>query len=127
MHHELRESMKVLDVKSSVEAALAEIDSPHYARPKVLSKNGPCCVAGDMREYMKSKNIKQVHCAPMHPQTQGKLERYHRTLKNIVKLEHYYNLLDLEEAIDAFVEHYNNQRYHESLKNCIPADVMSAK
>ena len=73
---------------------------------------------------MKSKNIKQVHGAPMHPQTQGKIERCHRSLKNIVKLEHYYNFMDLEKAIDAFVEHYNNHRYHESLQNCTPADVI---
>ena len=124
IHHELCESMKVPDVKRSVEAALGKVDLPHYARPKILSDNGPCYVAGEMREYMKSKNIKQVHGAPMHPQTQGKIERYHRSLKNVVKLEHYYNFLDLEAAIDAFVEHYNNHRYHESLQNCTPADVM---
>jgi transposase InsO family protein len=59
----------------------------------------------------------------VHPMTQGKIERYHRTMKNIVKLEHYYLPGELERAIAKFVEHYNNHRYHESLDNVTPADM----
>ncbi len=58
-----------------------------------------------------------------HPQTQGKIERYHRTLKNVVKLEHYYYPWELEAALRNFVAYYNNERYHESLDNVTPADV----
>ena len=61
--------------------------------------------------------------APNHPQTQGKIERWYRTLKNRILLENYYLPGDLEAHIDRFVEHYNHQRYHESLKNLTPADV----
>ena len=60
---------------------------------------------------------------PLHPQTQGKIERYHRTMKNIIKLEHYYSPGELEAHIAEFVDYYNNQRYHESLNNVTPADV----
>jgi putative transposase len=49
------------------------------------------------------------------PQTQGKIERWHQTMKNRVLLENYYLPGDLERQIGAFVDHYNNQRYHESL------------
>ena len=59
----------------------------------------------------------------MHPQTQGKIERYHRTMKNVVKLNHFYHPEELVEALEKFVENYNNNRYHESLKNLPPADV----
>ncbi len=59
----------------------------------------------------------------MHPQTQGKIERYHRTMKNVVKLNHFYHPEELVEALEKFVENYNNKRYHESLKNLPPADV----
>lgn len=59
----------------------------------------------------------------MHPQTQGKIERYHRTMKNVVKLENYFFPSDLIRKIEHFVEHYNNHRYHESLDNLTPADV----
>ncbi len=61
--------------------------------------------------------------APYHPQTQGKIERYHRSMKNVVKLEHYYFPGELAEAIGDFVVYYNNERYHESLDNVTPADV----
>ena len=59
----------------------------------------------------------------MHPQTQGKIERYHRTMKNVVKLNHFYHPEELIDALNDFVNHYNNDRYHESLKNLTPADV----
>lgn len=72
---------------------------------------------------MKEKGITQVHGAPNHPQTQGKIERYHRSMKNVVKLEHYYSFPDLKRAIDEYIKYYNNERYHESLDNCTPASV----
>jgi len=53
----------------------------------------------------------------LHPQTQGKIERWHQTLKNRILLENYFLPGDLEARIEAFVEHYNHQRYHESLSN----------
>ncbi len=64
-----------------------------------------------------------VHGAPLHPQTQGKIERWHQTMKNRVLLENYFLPGDLERQISAFVEHYNHRRYHESLDNLTPADV----
>jgi len=67
--------------------------------------------------------MKQVHGRPMHPQTQGKIERYHRTMKNVVKLNHFYHPEQLIEALTEFVDNYNEKRYHESLKNLTPADV----
>ena len=65
----------------------------------------------------------QVRGAPFHLQTQGKIERWHQTMKNRILLENYYLPGDLERQIGAFVGYYNNQRYHESLKNVTPADV----
>ena len=59
----------------------------------------------------------------MHPQTQGKIERYHRSMKNIVKLDPYYSPEQLKYKLTEFVAYYNNQRYHESLNNLTPADV----
>ena len=64
-----------------------------------------------------------VRGAPCHPQTQGKIERWHQTLKNRILLENYYLPGDLEAQVKAFVNHYNHQRYHESLHNLTPADV----
>ncbi len=64
-----------------------------------------------------------VRGAPLHPQTQGKIERWHQTLKNRVLLENYYLPGDLENQIGAFIEHYNHKRYHESLGNVTPVDA----
>ena len=61
--------------------------------------------------------------APYHPMTQGKIERYHRSMKNVVKLEHYYYPWELEHAVRQFVQYYNHERYHESLDNITPADM----
>ena len=60
---------------------------------------------------------------PYHPMTQGKIERWHRSMKNQVLLEHYYLPGDLERRISQFVDYYNHERYHESLDNLTPADV----
>ena len=67
--------------------------------------------------------MKHTRGAPYHPMTQGKIERYHRSMKNVVKLENYYYPWQLEKAIAAWVQHYNHERYHESLSNVTPADV----
>ena len=67
--------------------------------------------------------MKHSRGAPYHPQTQGKIERWHQTLKNRILLENYFLPGDLEAQIAAFVDHYNHQRYHESLKNVTPSDV----
>lgn len=64
-----------------------------------------------------------MHGRPNHPQTQGKIERYHRTMKNVVKLDNYFAPEELEAALEKFVYRYNNERYHESLNNLTPADV----
>ena len=67
--------------------------------------------------------MSHVRGAPYHPQTQGKIERWHQTLKNRILLENYFLPGDLEKQIESFVEHYNHRRYHESLNKLTPADV----
>ena len=67
--------------------------------------------------------IQQVHGRQNHPQTQGKIERYYRSMKNVVKLDHYYCPEELIAALEQFVHYCNYQRYYESLDNVTPADV----
>jgi putative transposase len=92
-------------------------------RPRLLSDNGSSYVAGDLAEWLDKQKITHIRGAPNHPQTQGKIERWHQTLKNRILLENYYLPGDLEAQIDDFVSHYNHRRYHESLGNLTPADV----
>ncbi len=92
-------------------------------RPRLLSDNGPCYVSKALKEYLDEEGIDHTRGKPYHPMTQGKIERYHRSMKNILLLENYYSPPELEHYIGLFVDHYNNDRYHEALNNVTPADV----
>ncbi len=92
-------------------------------KPRLLSDNGSSYIAGDLADWLDERDMRHTRGAPYHPQTQGKIERWHQTLKNRILLENYYLPGDLEAQIEAFVAHYNHQRYHESLNNLTPADV----
>jgi transposase InsO family protein len=111
------------DVKPSVSQALHFAGLAEDTPPKLLSDNGSCYISHDLRDFLKTKGIKPINGKPCHPQTQGKIERYHRTMKNVVKLNNYYTPDELRLAIADFVNYYNKERYHESLQNLTPADV----
>src|SRR3974390_2861147 len=122
--------MKTEDVTETLNLALqaSGLDQVHVAhRPRLLSDNGSSYISGDLATWLGDHNIEHVRGAPFHPQTQGKIERWHQTLKNRILLENYYLPGDLEATIAAFVEHYNHRRYHESLGNLTPADVYSGR
>jgi putative transposase len=92
-------------------------------RPRLLSDNGSAYVSKELREYLTEKDISHTRGKPYHPQTQGKIERYHRTMKNLVTLQNYYAPWELKQEISRFVRWYNTERYHESLDNLTPEDV----
>ena len=119
-------NMRAEDVTDTIELALAASGCDQATvrhKPRLLSDNGSCYISGDLAEWLEGQRMDHVRGAPLHPQTQGKIERWHQTMKNRVLLENYYLPGDLERQIGAFVEYYNNQRYHESLNNVTPADV----
>ena len=123
VHWELCKTMKAEDVERTIEQALLKAGLGKGQRPKLLSDNGACYIASELKDYLKTKGISQVHGKINHPQTQGKIERYHRSMKNVVKLDHYFCPEELNVALENFVHYYNYQRYHESLDNVTPADV----
>jgi transposase InsO family protein len=92
-------------------------------RPRLLSDNGPCYVSKAFEEYLENEGISHIRGKPYHPMTQGKIERYHRSMKNIIRLANYYVPSELEEQLRLFVSYYNHKRYHEALGNVVPADV----
>jgi transposase InsO family protein len=119
-------TMQVADVTETLDLALAACGLDQVRRghrPRLLSDNGGSYIAGDLAKWLEGKGMEHVRGAPYHPQTQGKIERWHQTLKNRILLEAYYLPGDLEAQVHAFVEHYNHRRYHESLDNLTPADV----
>ena len=119
-------TMTAQDVTATLEMALkaSGCDQAHvHHKPRLLSDNGSSYIAGDLADWLDDRKMTHVRGAPYHPQTQGKIERWHQTLKNRILLENYYLPGDLEAQVDAFVDHYNHHRYHESLDNLTPADV----
>jgi RNA-directed DNA polymerase len=122
----LGSTMCASDVTATLDQALAASGLDHVAvtqRPRLLSDNGSSYVADDLAAWLKRKDIRHVRGAPYHPQTQGKIECWHQTLKNRILLDNYYLPGDLERQVGAFVEYYNHVRYHESINNLTPADV----
>ena len=122
----LTTTMGADDVKLTLDDAIEKTGADQVVvkhRPRLLSDNGPCYLSKELKQYLKERDMEHTRGAPYHPQTQGKIERYHRSMKNVVKLENYYYPWDLEKAIRQFVDYYNHQRYHESLDNVTPADM----
>ena len=119
-------TMKADDVTATLEMALdaSGLDKAKVLhRPRLLSDNGSSYVSDDLAKWMERHDMAHVRGAPYHPMTQGKIERWHQTLKNRILLENYYLPGDLEAQIEAFVADYNHCRYHESIDNLTPADV----
>ncbi len=118
--------MSSRDVSDTLDDALRftgldEVKVKH--RPRLLSDNGPCYISGELADYLEENDMTHTHGRPYHPQTQGKIERWHRSMKNQILLHNYYLPGELEEHLQHFVSYYNHERYHESLDNLTPADV----
>jgi len=124
--YKLSPTMNAQDAEDTLKIALAkaEIDKVKvYHKPRLLSDNGPAYHSADLAQFLKERRIDHIYGAPYHPMTQGKIERWHRSMKNVIKLQNYYSPSELERAIAEWAEYYNNQRCHESLENVTPADV----
>lgn len=102
-------------------------DVPVEDRTALLSDNGAGYLSRQFGEYLRLVEIRHVVASPYHPQTNGKIERYHRSLKGDLSLLPYEMPSQLEEAIRAFVEYYNYWRYHEGLGDVAPYDVYTGK
>jgi len=96
---------------------------PIKDRTSLLSDNGSGYVSQAFGDYLGLVGIKHILASPFHPQTNGKIERYHRTIKGEINLVPHDMPSELRQAVEAFVEYYNHQRYHEALGNVTPADV----
>jgi transposase InsO family protein len=126
----LTPTMAATDVQETLEQALAKAKLDRVRvrhRPRLLSDNGPCYVSGELRRFLEAQGMEHTRGTPYHPMTQGKIERYHRSMKNLIQLQNYAFPWDLEREIGRFVDYYNHQRYHESLDNVTPADVYFGK
>ncbi|MDH3379200.1 MAG: IS3 family transposase [Gammaproteobacteria bacterium] len=118
--------MSASDVSATLDDALqftglGQVKVRH--RPRLLSDNGPCYISGELSDYLQENGMAHTRGRPYHPQTQGKIERWHRTMKNQILLNNYYLPGELREHLQRFIPYYNHERHHESLDNLTPADV----
>lgn len=125
VHWEIREAMK----ESDAELVLQRAREKHpQARPQIISDNGPQFVAKDFKEYLRLWQTSHVLTSPHYPQSNGKLERYHRTLKEqAIRPKTPLSLEDARRVVSEFVEHYNTVRLHSALGYVTPKDRLEGR
>ena len=114
----------LIEVVQEAVDATGMTDVPVEDRTKLLSDNGAGYVSRSFRDYLHLVGIRHILAAPFHPQTNGKLERYHQSIKREVNQLPYEAPSHLDKAIADFVEYYNYRRYHKALGNVTPVDVL---
>ena len=118
--------MSASDVSDTLDDALSftgldEVKINH--KPRLLSDNGPCYISGEFAGYLEENGLSHTRGRPYHPQTQGKIERWHRSMKSQILLNNDYLPCELQEHLQKLVSYYNHERYHGALNNLTPADV----
>ncbi len=127
---ELKSNMAATSLIDVVQKAVdftGMTDVPVEDRTVLLSDNGAGYLSRQFGEYLRLIGVRHIVASPYHPQTNGKIERYHRTIKGEIKLIPYEMPGELAEAIKAFIEYYNYRRYHEGLGDVTPYDVYSGR
>ena len=125
VHWEVRESMKEADIETIVQRALEKHPA---ARPRIISDNGPQFVARDFKEFIRVAGLTHVRTSPYHPQSNGKLERWHRTLKaDCLRPQTPLTVADARRLIEKFVQHYNTIRLHSAIGYISPADKLAGQ
>jgi len=125
IHWEIRESMKEAEIETIIQRAR---EKHPEATPRIISDNGPQFVARDFKEFIKIAGMTHVRTAPYYPQSNGKIERYHRTIKSeCIRKGVLLSLDDAREVVAEFVKHYNTVRLHSSIGYITPDDKLHGR
>jgi putative transposase len=123
VHWEIRESMTERDVETIVQRALERYPNE---KPRIVSDNGPQFIARDFKEFIRLAGITHVRTSAHYPQSNGKMERWHGSVKReCIRLAPPDSLDAARRYISAYVEYYNNVRLHSALGYVTPADKLA--
>ena len=125
VHWEIREQMKEADVETIVQRALENYPGVH---PRIISDNGPQFIAKDFKEFIRIMGLSHVRTSPYYPQSNGKIERWHRTLKaDGIRPGTPLSLKDARQIVERFVSHYNSVRLHSAIGYVTPWDKLCGR
>jgi putative transposase len=125
VHWEIRESMTELDVETILQRAREKYPD---ARPRIISDNGPQFIARDFKAFIREAGMTHVRTAPYYPQSNGKIEAWHKTLKTTtIRPKSPKTLEEARHVVAEFVEHYNNVRLHSAIGYVAPADKLAGR
>lgn len=125
VHWEIRESMTEADVEIILQRAREKFPD---AKPRIISDNGPQFISKDFKEFIRISGMTHVKTSPYYPQSNGKLERYHRTVKGTcIRVKTPLSLEDARDLVTDFVDHYNNKRLHSAIRYVTPKDKLQGR
>lgn len=125
IHWEIRESMKESEVELIIQRGLEKYPE---AKPRIISDNGPQFIAKEFKSFIRVCGMTHVRTAPYYPQSNGKIERWHRTIKSsCIRPGTPLSVADARRMVDEFVEHYNHKRLHSSIGYVTPWDKLQGR
>lgn len=125
VHWDIKESMTEADVEIILQRAREKFPD---AKPRIISDNGPQFISKDFKEFIRISGMTHVKTSPYYPQSNGKLERYHKTIKGTcIRVRTPLTLDDAQRLVAEFVEHYNNKRLHSAIGYITPADKLAGR
>jgi len=125
VHWEIREKMQEIDVETILQRAREKYPD---ATPRIITDNGPQFVARDFKEFIRIAGMTHVKTSPYYPQSNGKIERYHRTIKGeCIRVTSLWSLEDAQRRVDEYVRHYNEVRLHSAIGYVTPQTKLEGK
>lgn len=125
VHSEVRESMTEVDVECILQAAREKHPDE---KPRIISDNGPQFIAKDFKEFIRIAGMTHVRTSPYYPQSNGKLERWHKTIKgDAIRDAHLSSLEEARAVVQKFVNHYNGVRLHSAIGYITPNDFLAGR
>lgn len=117
--------MKEIDIEAILQLAKERYPD---ARPTIISDNGPQFIANDFKSFVRLSGMTHVRTSPYYPQSNGKLERYHKSLKSeCIRPKTPLSLEDAKRAVNEFVNHYNEHRLHSAIGYVAPRDMLEGR